>query len=137
MNKFKKVFLAYLDIKGYKYTETDENGLSISFNGENIENITVFIEFDKNGDNDVYFGCWPIGKFKDDLMAKGLILCNEMNRQYRWVSFCLDKDFDVQITADTYVDHDTVGEECMDMIHHMVSIVDRAYPEFMKAKFGA
>ena len=68
-----------------------------------------------------------------NMLAKGLITCNELNAKYRWVKFYLDKDKDVCVSLDAYIDEHTVGEECLNLVRRMINISDEAYPLFMKA----
>lgn len=127
-------FCKHMDDKGIKYRTVDERCVRISYNGDNISSVVVHVIFDKDGGHTVTFRDWEICSFKDDSKyAKGLIVCNAMNAQYRWVKFYLDDDRDVVAQCDAVVDEDTVGKECMELVLRLVNIVDEAYPNFMKA----
>ncbi len=133
MANYKKLFLNHLDAKGIKYDDRDEFHVVISYSGDNIRSIRIHVSFDKDGEGMVQLYAWDIGNFSGDKLAKGLITCNELNAKYRWVKFYLDKDKDVCVSLDAYIDEHTVGEECLNLVRRMVNISDEAYPLFMKA----
>lgn len=59
---YKGAFLAEMDRKGIKYTDVDDNRVSVSYSGENTNTIKVSVIFDKDGDNLVALRCWSFGK---------------------------------------------------------------------------
>ena len=135
MANYKSACENYLDRQGIKYTEVKDNVLRIVYNADNMNSIKILVIFDKDGDDDIAFRCFEITPFKDR-EAAGMVVCNELNNQYRWVKFCIDKDSDIVCEADAIVDMDSVGPEVMRIVKLMVNIVDKAYPTIMKYKFG-
>ena len=136
MTNYKEACMAYLDAQGIKYQDRNDHVISVGYSCENIHSLDVYLFFDKDGDGLVQLSTWGFAKFSEKNYAKGLISCNEMNSQYRWVKFYLDSDRDVFATIDARIDMQTVGEECYELIRRMVNIVDNAYPVFMKAVWG-
>ena len=131
---FKAECLRYLDRKGIKYTDRNDTTVSIRYNAENMKTIEVIVDFDEDGDPYVTFHSWSIGSFMEDSKyAKGLVVCNEMNKQYRWCKFYLDNDRDVTVQSDAIVSLDNVGPVVSELVQRIVGIMDKAYPEFMKA----
>lgn len=127
-------FCNYMKEKGIKYNVVDERCVRVVYNGDNINSAIIHVIFDKDGGHTVTFKDWEICSFKDDnKYAKGLIVCNAMNAQYRWAKFYLDDDRDVVAQCDAVVDEDTVGAECVELVLRMVNIIDETYPSFMKA----
>jgi len=136
MANYKALFLNYLDSKGIKYDDRDEFHVVVPYSGDNIRSIRIHVSFDKDGDGMIQMYAWDIGKFDGDKYAKGLIACNELNSKYRWVKFYLDRDKDVCVSLDAYIDEATVGQECLSLVRRMVNISDEAFPVFMKALYA-
>ena len=132
MANYKQIFLNYLDEKGVKYTDQDEHRLSISVSGKNHKNIVIHVNFDKEGDGIVRLCSWEIANFKDKFAA-GIMACNEMNAQWRWVKFYIDEDMDVMCEMDARIDEATCASECFELTLRVYDIIDKAYPTFMKA----
>lgn len=132
MADYKRLFLRHMDAKGIKYVDRDEFVVKITYTGDNLKNIPVYVFFDEDGDPMVQFKCWDIANFKDK-EAKGIFACNEMNKVYRWVKFYLDKDSDVVASIDAYITETTCGEECLSLVRRVVNITDEAYPTFARA----
>ena len=136
MANYKALFLNYLDSKGIKYDDRDDFHVVVTYSGDNIRGMRIHVSFDKDGDGIIQMYAWDIGRFDGDKYAKGLITCNELNAKYRWVKFYLDKDKDVCVSMDAYIDETTVGQECLSLVRRMVNISDEAFPVFMKALYA-
>ena len=65
-----------------------------------------------------------------------LLACNKANCRFRWVKFYLDDDNDIVANADVLIDEYTVGEECAGIVSRIDSIIDDAYPDFMRAMWA-
>ncbi len=133
MANYKNLFLRFMDREEVRYTEMDDHVVKVVYTGENLKTIPIFVFFDENGEPLISVKCWEITNFKDDKMAGGMIACNMLNKQYRWVKFFLDDDSDVVAQIDAYVDEPTCGSECLSLVRRMVNIIDEAYPTFMRA----
>ena len=136
MADYKQLFMSYMDAKGVKYQELDNNAVRVSYNADNAKSVTVFVIFDENGKNLAAFRSWDIAKFKDDKWVDGLTVCNTLNRKYRWAKFCLSEEGSLSAEDDAVLDEASCGEECMQLVQRMVNIVDEAYPTVMKAIWG-
>ncbi len=130
---YKGAFMAEMDRKGIKYTDVDENRVSVSYSGDNTNGIKVNVIFDKDGDNLVALRCWSFGKVPANKRTVVMEACNSLNNQYRWVKFYIDEDGDVCTALDAVVDISTVGAECIQLVSRMVDIYDNGYPVLMKA----
>ncbi len=135
MATFKQLFMYYLDSQGVKYTDKDDDAVLITYSGDNMKSIPVYVFFDRDGDPLVQFRCWDIANFKDKI-AEGIVTCNSLNAKYRWVKFYLDEDQDIICECDAYVDQGTCGAECLALVRRLVNITDEAYPEFMRALYA-
>lgn len=127
----------YFDMKGVKYSNPKDNVLKITYSADNKESITITVIFDEDGDPYVAFRCWEICSVKDESKkAAAIAICNDLNNQFRWVKFVVDKDNDIVTQCDAHVDMATVGEECHTLVLRMVNIVDEAYPRLMRFLWG-
>ncbi len=134
MANYKQKFMRYMDSEGIRYTDKSEFRVGVTYSGDNLKSIPVNVDFDSDGDNMVELHCWEIANFKDKL-ADGIIACNELNNQYRWVKFYIDSDGDAVCSIDAYIGDDC-GEECVALVHRVVNITDKAFPVFMKALYS-
>ena len=130
---YKGAFMSELERRGIKYTDVNENRVSISYSGDNTNEIKINVIFDKDGDNLVALRCWSFGKVPANKRSAVIEACNSLNAQYRWVKFYIDDDGDVCTSLDAVVDISTVGAECKQLVSRMVDIYDKAYPTLMKA----
>lgn len=133
MANYKKLFIDHLENMGVKYTDRDEHLVTVSYSGDNIQSIKFHVAFDKDGDGMVQIYGWDIGNFGGDKTDKGIEVCNEMNKKYRWVKFYLDNDNDVCVSTDSYICEANAGSVCLNLVRRMINIVDEAYPSFMRA----
>ena len=132
MASYKSIFMRHLDRQGIGYEERDEFTLRIIYGGDNLKNIPIVVYFDEDGDPFVQCKCWEIANFKGK-EGKGLITCNKINLEYRWVKFTLDQDADIVASIDGYIDSDTCAEVTTALVQRVGNITDDAYPEFAKA----
>ncbi len=135
MANYKKLFMNYMDANGIKYTDRDNNVVRVSYNGDNLQSIPVYVFFDKEGKPLVQFRCWEIANFNNKA-EQAYRVCNELNATYRWVKFYMDKDSDIICECDAYIDENTCGSVCMNMVRRVVNITDEAYPDLMRARFA-
>jgi len=135
MQKHAQLFIDYMNENEIKYTEQKDNVLKVAFNGENIDSISVFVFFDKEGAPMVQFKCWEIMNFKGN-REKAVEICNTLNCEYRWITFCVDSDLDIIASIDAYLDANSCGKMCMDYVFRMISIIDEAYPKIAKARWA-
>lgn len=129
---YKTLFMRKMDAKGIRYEDRDEFVVKITYSGDNLQSIPVFVFFDKDGDPMVQVKCWNIANFKGK-EQKGINACNQLNAEYRWVKFYLDDDADIVASIDAYIDEETGGDECIKLVNRVVNITDDAYPTFGKA----
>lgn len=135
MQPYAQAFARYLTSKGYKYTQKEDRIIEISFRGENLNSIDVFVFFDKDGDPLVSLKCWEIANFKNNERI-GMEVCNQLNAEYRWVKFYIDDDKDVIAETDGVLSMDTCGEHCLFLVKRVINIVDDVYPRFAKARWA-
>ena len=132
MANFKQLFMTYLDRNGINYIDHSEFVVKVTYTGDNLKSIPVYIFFDKDGDPMVQLCCWDIANFQGK-EVRGMVACNDMNKKYRWVKFYVDKDSDIVVSTDAYIDEITCGDECLRLVGRIVDITDEAYPIFAQA----
>ena len=135
MANYKKIFMKHLDHMDVGYEERDDYTLKTYYNGENLKTIPIIVYFDEDGDPMVQFKCWDIANFKGK-EGKGLVACNKINNEYRWIKFSIDEDADIVASCDAYIDIDTCADICSQLALRMGGIIDDAYPEFAKAMWS-
>ncbi len=133
MADYKSLFIEHLEQENIKFADLDEHVVRVAYSGENLKTIPIIVYFDDDGEPIVQMKCWDIASFKDEKFDNGVAVCNELNKQFRWVCFYLDDDCDVVAMLDAYVDEENCGNICTNLVHRMVSIIDEAYPTLMKA----
>ncbi|MBQ4099496.1 MAG: YbjN domain-containing protein [Clostridia bacterium] len=135
MVEFAQLFTEHMDAKGVKYTVKSENVVNVTYNGDNKDEISIYVVFDKDGDGLVELKCWDVEKFKNK-KDSALKVCNDLNLKYRWVKFYVDDDDDVIVSMDAIIDRSTCGAECLSLVLRLVNILDDAYPEIAKARWA-
>lgn len=136
MANYKNLFMRHMDRNDIKYTDVKENVVKVSYTGDNLQTIPIYVFFDKDGDPLVSFKCWNIANFKGK-EAAGIIKCNELNNHYRWVTFYIDDDADVITQIDSYVDEENCGSVCLSLVRRMVNIIDETYHDIMRTIWGS
>ena len=132
MADYKGLYMRYMDQNNIKYTDVDERVVKVVYSGDNLQSIIVYVFFDPDGENLVTFRSWDIANFKESQVPAGIRVCNDLNKQYRWVKFFIADDGDITAQIDAVVDEMTCGEECAHLVRRVVSIVDQSYPDIMK-----
>ena len=136
MSVYMDAFTSHMDQKGVRYSVESENRVRISYSGDNADSIVVNAFFDKDGEGKVQFIVWHLGKFSESRLAAGMAACNALNAKWRWVKFYLDSDNEGCADCDALLDESSAGEECMELLLRIVDIVDKAYPDLMRALYA-
>lgn len=131
---------SFFDEKGIKYTyfEPDEKSgevLKVTFGADNKESISILFFFDADGDS-VNVKSFSIAKVAEGKLMEMYTLINELNYEYRWIKFYLDKDNEVAASGDAIINEETAGDECMEIVLRYVNIIDEVYPRLMKVIWG-
>lgn len=73
----------------------------------------------------------PEDKFVDLVLA-----CNQLNNQFRFIKFTVDKDNDVMARADAILDTTSAGDECFELLIRSLQIIQDAKPLIMKSIYA-
>ena len=71
-----------------------------------------------------------------DKVADVIFTCNELNSQYKWVTFYVDDDNDVVLHLDAILSPATAAEEAFELLVRTLNIGDEAKPIIMKAIYA-
>lgn len=132
-----KMVEAYLDSRDLKYRKLDDDCIRCGIGGlDHIGKMDITIFFDDN-DRTVAVRAFNVCKVPAEKKPAIYKLCSDLNGRFRWVKFHVDESDDT-ITAedDAVLEANTAGEEIFELMVRMTSIVDDAYPIFMKEIFA-
>ena len=131
MTDYKQNYLDYMDSKGIRYIDHDRYHVEVRYSGDNLKSIPVHVFFDKNGADNVRLVCWKVYKFPEtpSMLGAACGIGNVLNKNYRWVKFYIDEDYDFVAEMDAIIDPVFVGDECAKLVLKMVGIIDEAYPK--------
>ena len=128
-----KAFLNAMDEESYKYTyvgidnDNDEK-ITVKFNGDYMDTVNVNIYFNQDLDV-VTMRVWDVIDFNEDDYEKVLLACNDLHRQYKFVTFLVDtSDWSVTAKLDCPIrPGKNCGDICVDGMEYIVNITDLAY----------
>ena len=133
-----KEFLSVLSREKLKYRymgvgEDDKEEVTLSYTGDNWDDIFINIFFDEDLDS-VSLRCWNIVDFDEKDRAEALELCNRFNNEYKYVKFVMDEnDWSIGAEMDVPIREGEESAECVyDALYYIVTIADDAYPELSK-----
>lgn len=91
------------------------------FAGKNGEYLSLYMQYES---------------IPEDKFAEVLLVCNQLNAQYKWVKFYIDKDNDLMLQTDALLSTSTADEEAFEMLVRMIEISEKAKGEIMKAIYA-
>lgn len=123
--------------------ELDERELTYQVHNEGDKDF-VILDFDRfnlvclfSGDNGEYFTIYTnYAKCEKDKALDVIIALNQLNGQYKWTKFYLDKDNDVIIDTDAIIDEETSGSECFELVARFVNIIQESNSVIMRAIYA-
>ncbi len=127
-----KLVAQYLESQEAKAEQVEENVLRIGwgFKGGSIQ---IFFDFDEEDEHVHLEGLGFIDVPEEKYDAIYPVL-NEMNNKYNHVKFVLDTERGtLRARDDDVIQLDSCGPECFELMARMVSVVEDAFPTFMKA----
>jgi hypothetical protein len=130
-------FTAYLDTRGYRYQVVDQanNVVHLGFSSQSSSFVTdIFVDFDEEPDAEgiacVHFKAERFARCSDENVASVIVRLNDLNAQFRWVKFWLDKRNNyLNADADAMIFEGTSARECLSYVLHVSQIVLRGYEE--------
>lgn len=89
------------------------------------------------GDNGTYLSTYLVyEKVPEEKLADVIFVCNELNCQYKWVTFYVDKDNDIILHDDAILSVENAAEEAFELLLRMIKISDDVKPKIMRAIYA-
>lgn len=133
MNTCAELFIATLKAKdlNYQVKELGDRTL-VSFPYDNRKTNFVF-----SGEDGKYAQMMTvIERVPEDKFTDLVLVCNSMNRKFRFVKFVVDDDNDCMAISDAILDTGTADEECFELLIRTLQIIKDAKPDLMKAIYS-
>lgn len=135
-NMAAEMFKAYLDAKKLPYSsdESDVIWIKTDIKCDNTSSpIDIRVYFKKDEKHvSIVAGNFIVITNKEkygDIFK----LLNKLNKDWLWVKFYINEEFgQIYAVQDAIIQYDSCGEEVFELIIHMLSITEKAYPEIMK-----
>ena len=134
-NAAAKVTAAFFDSKGlhYEILGDDEEVIHFGLPMENREGIMLFLFFTPDGTS-VSIRNFDLAKIPEGKKAQAIMVCNELNLNFKWVKFAYDDERKcIQATDDAVIQLDSCGDEVLRCSIQLMHVCDEAYPLIMKA----
>ncbi len=134
MNTCAQLFIDDLKAKDFNFDvhepEADLTIVSLPFSGK-----TVNIFF--NGENGTYLSLYmKYESIPEEKLVDVIIACNELNTEYKWATFYVDKDRDLMIHDDAILSVGNAAAEAFEIMARIIKIADDVKPTIMKAIYA-
>ena len=87
-----------------------------------------------SGDQGKYMSIYLVfERVPADKVADVIFACNDLNCQYKWVTFYVDKDNDVILHDDAILTPSTAADEAFELLLRLIKIGDEVKPQIMRA----
>lgn len=131
MLKYTQLFTDLLDSKGLHYNVFDGHDgdtiLRIAF-----DNATTTFVF--SGDDGEYVSMYtPVEHVPEEKTIDLLVVCNDLNKQYKWLKFYIDDDNDVCCEDDAILTDENAADECLELLFRRLSILEKSKKPIMLA----
>ena len=127
-------FIAKLKSKNLNYatTETERGDVILDFPYQGKVTKCFF-----SGESGEYFSMYLVyERIPEEKVADLIFLCNELNCEYKWVTYYVDKDNDLVMHDDAIVSEGSAAEECFELLIRMLKVSDDIKPRIMKAIYA-
>ena len=134
LNACAELFVENLKEKNlYFQSGTDkdgDSGVEFPYQGKGVK---MFFA----GDNGKYLSMYLVyERVPDEKLSDVIFTCNEMNTQYKWITFYVDKDNDVVLHDDAILSVENCADEAFELLLRMVRISEDVKPRIMKAIYA-
>ena len=134
LNTCAELFKSFIEAKGLACSAgVDNDGDSIiefPFKGKATK---LFF----TGDNGTYLSLYLVyEKVPDEKLADVIFVCNELNNQYKWVTFYVDRDNDIILHDDAILSVENAADEAFELLARMIQISEEAKAKIMRAIYA-
>jgi len=137
MNTYLNMTRVALEEKGILYNEFDERTIGVGFTKANDSHLNFSLQFDEQTEdclekaNHLHVSTYIENCNMRSKYSQALMLCNSLNQEYRWAKFYVDKDYDIACDADAILSNDAAGDECLELMFRLMTIIDEVVPRIM------
>jgi len=127
-------FIENLKSKNLNYAtgESDKGDTIVDFPYQGKVTKCIF-----SGEEGQYFSMYLVyERIPEEKVADLIFLCNELNAEYKWVTYYVDKDNDLVMHDDAILSADTAAEEAFELLVRMLKISEDIKPRIMKAIYA-
>ena len=90
-----------------------------------------------NGDDGSYLSLYMVYEnIPEEKFVEAIVACNELNTQYKWATFYVDKDRDLMVHDDAILSVSNAAEEAFEIMLRILNIAKEAKPILMKAIYA-
>lgn len=139
MRRHAEDYVRVLEEEGLKHSgirEMRDGDVYVEFGMQtDTTKIKIMAIFD--GDSEVCsVRCFSVARVPEEKFGQLLMLCNDLNREYKFMKFLIDDDNDLNIEEDALLDDGTAGKEAFTLVAQLIRIVDKVYPRIMKEMYS-
>ena len=124
----------------------DLRSKQLQFQSQEMADGTVLVNFPyqgkvvrcfMNGENGSYLSLYLVyERVPEQKVADVIFLCNELNAQYKWATFYVDKDNDIVVHDDAILAVENAASEAFELLVRLVKIADEVKPNIMKTIYA-
>ncbi len=134
MNLCAENFIDFLNNKNIKHTVDDDNDRCLIKIRYGLKHTSSHLHFYFNNDNEhLSLRVYEVVKFPEEKKSKVIAACNECHKKYKWVKFVAEDDNTVIAGIDAIITPETAASIAFEMDTRILDIVNKCYPDFMKA----
>lgn len=134
LNTCARLFVKNLEAKDLKFqTATTKAGDSVVEFPYQGKITRIFF----SGDDGKYMSIYLVfEQVPADKVADVIFTCNDLNCEYKWITFYVDRDNDVMLHDDAILAIPTAADEAFELLVRMLKIGDEVKPRIMKAIYA-
>ena len=99
------------------------------------DRVTILLTVDSDSKS-IHVWALPLCHVDEDRWDAMRVVMNASNTRFRWAKFYLDGDGDVMVDADAIITPETAGAVCSELVRRVASVIDDAYADIMKVRWG-
>lgn len=134
MNACAELFTTFLNERNLNFQSgIDKDGDSIVEFPYQGKNCRLYFE----GNDGCYLSLFMVFEHvPDEKFADVIFTCNELNCDYKWITFYVDKDNDIVLHDDAILTIDNAADEAFELLLRMLKIADKVKPKLMRAIYA-
>ena len=127
-------FINYLKERDFTFNVKEKEGTDTTVTFPYQGKMTSFAF---TGDDGCYVSIHTVYEnVPEEKFADLLIVCNELNTEYRWLKFYVDTDNDLMVEDDAILEPETAADECFELLVRRINILDDVKPRIMRAIYA-